>query len=601
MDTRRLLVPLIALVAVFGASCAALLAGEGAPAEAPPAKGKGRLPIKLGPGNAAIVGINTRGEAAVGDCFAVFRAGRLIGYVQATEMLEKVWPKIGALAGDPRVGDELVALAAPMMPVELLTDEPDGREAKELKALCGARLTIEPFGDKMRVPAQPDEALIVMIHGGVPFMMGDPIVRPYARRGGMVIADTLAYSRLDQKEADEAKFTEPPTLRIIGEGKLTAGIPPESRIPWYGTRGKAYYARYIGGLPEPNGPKLIATDHSTNNTAILEEDLGGRLLMLDLITPSGRAGRDPGSKNKLIFVARALGSGPRYARYMPSRPEFDDLMGWFDTLAENYKDRLVKAFEGGSDRRETYIYSYTIGEKSKPLIVLAGCMEGTDWLAATSLLRLAEVLIENPEGDPAIEWLMPRVRIRIIPVVNVMGYRANTAADPSGVDLDRNFPYHWEEFADKKARGREPLCEAGPAILKRGIEDEKAIGFLELDVDTYEHGYRIVRSREASEPHQALLRTLVTVTNARLLRRFVVDGDKMLQLRLTRDAERPSAINWAGTKGTLAASLKICGDGEDSLTNNDVAIEGALHFLYLTALSLEKPDPLPEPPEKPKK
>jgi hypothetical protein len=35
----------------------------------------------------------------------------------------------------------------------------------------------------------------------------------------------------------------------------------------------------------------------------------------------------------------------------------------------------------------------------------------------------------------------------------------------------------------------------------------------------------------------------------------------------------------------MAASLRICGDGEDSLINTDVAIETLLASLYITALS----------------
>jgi hypothetical protein len=46
-------------------------------------------------------------------------------------------------------------------------------------------------------------------------------------------------------------------------------------------------------------------------------------------------------------------------------------------------------------------------------------------------------------------------------------------------------------------------------------------------------------------------------------------------------------VNWAGAKGILAATLCICGDGEDSLTNTDVAVETALAFLANLALRLE--------------
>jgi len=380
---------------------------------------------------------------------------------------------------------------------------------------------------------------------------------------------------------------------VRGEG-FTAGFPPDSRVPWYGRRRKSFVARYIEGLPEQGGAeKLLATDDSTKNTALLEADLGGRMAVMDLISVTGRAGRDPGAKNKLIFVAKALGSGPRYARYLPSKPEYDDLAQWFDELAEGSEGRLAKAFEGG-DTKENYIHSYTIGAKGQPLVVLAGALRGTNWLGSTALLRLAEILLDNPEHDPKIDWLLARLRVKIIPVLNPHGYRENADPDENGVALDRNFDYHWQEFADARARGPQPFSEAGAAVVQNCIEKEKAAAFLEIGVDDYDAGYRIVRARDGSPAQKALLYGLVGVLNARLRYRFVV-GDKMLQLRVTRDAARPSASNWAGARGALAASLRICGDGEDSITNQDVAIEACLHFLYAAALSLGK-QPAPPPP-----
>jgi hypothetical protein len=338
----------------------------------------------------------------------------------------------------------------------------------------------------------------------------------------------------------------------------------------------------MAGIPKAEGDeKLLATDHSGKNAALLDVNLGGHMAVMDLITPTGRAGRDPGAKNKLIFLACVLGGGPRYARFMPSKPEYDDVLKWFDDLTEKHKEKMAKSFEGGTDKKEDFVFSYTIGAKDKEK-------------------PLAEVLLENPEDDPKIPWLLERLRIKLIPVLNPHGYRNNVDTNENKVELDRNFAYHWEEFADKKARGREPFCEAGSLVIRTIFEQEKPIALLEIGVDDYEAGYRIVRARDASDAQQDLLHSLVTIANARLKYRFVV-GDKMLQLRVTRDAERPSAANWAGSKGALAASLRICGDGEDSLANVETAIESCLHFLYVAALSREKPEPAPkakEPPEK---
>jgi len=590
----------LAMWAIAVASWGMLFAAEADEGEAAKPKEPKVFKVELR-ASGHVVGIDRKGDAGLGECFEVRRGGRLVGYAQVVAM-DKAWPRLGYLLGAGRKDDELVPVSLRVPESQLLIDDQTARIAKELKALLGDRIFIEELGEKTVIHDQCTVRLVI-IHGGVFFMMGDSIAAPFASAGGTVIIDALAYSHLKGAVADEKTFEEPPTMRIVESVPLTAGIASESRIPWYGTKGKKFVARYYEGLPKKDGEKMIATDHSTENSAIIDVDLGGRMLMLDLITPNGRAGRDPGSKNKLLFVARALGTGPLFARYMPRRPEYDDLMTWFDGVVENNKERLTKAFEGGADKREDFIYGFTIGEKDKPLVALVAGLDGTEWLGATALLRLAEVLLDNPGGDYKIPWLLERLRVKILPVVNVAGFRKNAALTENGCELQRNFAYHWEESPDKKARGRQPFSEAGAAVVQRLVEEEKAVGILEIGVDDYDAGYRIVRGRDATDAQRRLLHALGTVANARLLRRFVVDGEKMLQLRLTKDRERPSLVNWAASKGALAASLRICGDGEDSLTNNDVAIETCLQFLYTVALSLEKPEPPPaeEAPKKPAK
>ncbi|HUT33709.1 MAG TPA: M14 family zinc carboxypeptidase [Planctomycetota bacterium] len=602
MKTRSAILWLARGLAALALACAplGLLAAEDAPpAEAPgekePPKEKGKEPLRIRRHEAGhVVGISVKDEAVKGDLFEVRRGSRLVAYAEVTEVV-KYWPKLTYLVGAGHADDELFPLVAPVPCVQLLTDERDAPETKELKALLGDRLIIEELGDKITIHSQCT-ARIVVLHGGIFFMGGDPIAEPFARKGGTVIVDTLAWSHIKGEVADEMKFKEPTTLRIVREEGFTAGFPAESRVPWYGTRkAKQFLARYIAGLPKQDGDaKLLATDHSGENSALLDVALGGRLAVMDLITPTGRAGRDPGAKNKLVFLARVLGSGPRYARYLPSKPEYDDLLRWFDDLTDKHKPKMTKAFEGGA-QKEDYLYGYTIGAKDKPLVVLAAGLQGTAWLGPVALNRLAEVLLENPESDPKIDWLLERVRVKLLPLLNPHGYRANAAPNENGVELDRNFAYHWDEFADAKARGKQPFSEAGSSVVQRCVEKEKAIAFLDVGVDDYDAGYRIVRARDGSAAQQGLLYALVAIVNARLKHRFVV-GDKMLQLRVTRDAERPSASNWAGSTGALAASLRICGDGEDSITNVDVAVESCLHFLYATALSREKPEPEPEPP-----
>ena len=593
-----LLAALLALAAPLG-----LWAAEAEEKEAPKEGEKGQpapaLTI-LGYRGSLYVQSRKGFDVDVGDWFEVRREKDIFGYGYVSEFVSDM-PKLQIVVGHGRHKDELAPLATQARNVILYTDDPTGsdgfNEAKELQALCGRKLRIAPLGDKMDRPARK-EVVVGIVHQRGHFMMGDPIITPHIRAGGTAVLDFQLYAELKVQEAFEPKLKGPAALRIVGASPLTAGFAPEDRLPWYGMERKKHVARYWTGLFKSDAPqKALATDETTRNAALFEEgeEGKGRTVVLDLISPNARAGRDPGSKNKWLFLSRLLGTGPRYSRYYAARPSRDDMLGWFEALAKDNSDRLIKTFEGGGAEKEDYIYSYTFGPKDKPQVVLVSGVEGQKWLGPCALLGLADTLLNNPDREPRIDWLLSRLRIKIVPVLNLYGYTKDTPVNRRKVELERNFPYAWDDYADLKGRGTAPISEAETILLKRVVEDQKAVGLLEIDSDGYDPGYRIVRGRDLSESQQLLIRAMRSLLNCRLAGRALVNGDQPLRLKLFRDANRPSAINWAASKGILAACVKICGDGEDSLVNNDVAIESALAFLALTAVSLEKPPPPPEP------
>jgi len=562
------------------------------------------------------VGIRKRGNAPVGARYEVRRDGALVGYA-AVDKLDSEWPHLAFSMADGKVGDELLPVAAPFPMVQLLTDDKNSREAAELKALCGDRLKIEEIGDRIVVHSDCS-VLVALIHGGAPFMMGDTVVGPFASRGGTVICDALLYAQLHGIVADETTFAEAPSIRITHEGPLTAGLPDGTLLPWYGKRKTTktimpkisndprvrrpkrkprprrvthnYVARYLPGSPEGDSKTQIAADGSAENTAILDVDVGGHLLVLDLITPNGRAGRDPGSKNKWILPARLMGSGPRYSQFVPAKPLLETVDEYFQALYEKSNNTITKKLEGGGDTPDTYIHSFGFGTQGKPLVLLLGGVEASTpdhWISTVSLLRLAEALLDNPHHDYRIPWLLQNLHIKLIPALNRHGYANDTQQNDRKVEVNANFAYNWDAAPDKKVRGSAPFSEGESALVRRLVEEGKAAALFTIGVDDYDAGYRIVRARDGSDDHKAFFQLLRDVANAKIRHRYIVDGDKPLQLRLTRAGGLPTAVNWAGSKGVLAASLRICGDGEDSLTNTDVAVETALTFLTNTALKLQ--------------
>lgn len=180
--------------------------------------------------------IRTIGELSQGAYLEVRRGTQFVGYARVTDVTER-WPKVGMLIGTGRHGDVLVPVAPAIPRVVLLTDEPKGREAKELAALCGERLKIVPIGDRMLRP-RPDDLLVAIIHslqGGVPFLVGDPIVQPHVSAGGKAVVDLRFFTLLKQIRYDDVYHAGPPEFQILAKSSLTAGFDERDRIPWHGS------------------------------------------------------------------------------------------------------------------------------------------------------------------------------------------------------------------------------------------------------------------------------------------------------------------------------------------------------------------------------
>jgi len=316
--TRSIL--LAAWVAIVAFS--ALAADEG-DAERKALAAKGKFKIRKHRTGLA-VDIAYKGDAKVGDLFEVRRGEALIGYAEVAEMAG-IWPMLTFPVGGGAAGDLLTRVALPMPKVELLTDDLEARTTKEMRALCGDRLIPVKIGDRMRAPAQ-DEALVVIYYAGAPFMMGDPIVQPHAANGGRVVCDMMAYCHLRGIPADESFFDQPPNLRIIDIRPLTRGLTEEARIPSYGRRERLvdvpvrparprkgrekpakpptrkvkklqYVARIAKGTPTREEAKRIATDESTDNTAMVFEDWPATSSPPTAAAGSTRARRTSGSSS----------------------------------------------------------------------------------------------------------------------------------------------------------------------------------------------------------------------------------------------------------------------------------------------------------------
>ena len=132
------------------------------------------------------------------------------------------------------------------------------------------------------------------------------------------------------------------------------------------------------------------------------------------------------------------------------------------------------------------ILAYRVGDPGAPMRVLAvGCIHGTE---CASFPVIARLIRQRPP---------PGVQLWVVPSVNPDGRRAGTRGNAHGVDLNRNFPFHWRAIArpSRYYAGPRPLSEPESRAVARlilGIRPDLSIW--------YHQPERNVRDPDASPP-----------------------------------------------------------------------------------------------------
>ena len=182
----------------------------------------------------------------------------------------------------------------------------------------------------------------------------------------------------------------------------------------------------------------------------------------------GRAG--------VVAAAAVLGSASLFASFGPAVPTATRTPLRTVLLGRSIEGRPIDAYEVGdpqSSRRE----------------LVVGCIHG-DETAGIAVARRLERLA--PAG----------VDLWIVPVLNPDGAAADRRGNAHGVDLNRNFPWHWGRLGGEFYSGPRPLSEPESKIayrLIRRLRPQVSIWFHQsLDVVDRSGGNPIVERRFAA-------------------------------------------------------------------------------------------------------
>ncbi len=113
----------------------------------------------------------------------------------------------------------------------------------------------------------------------------------------------------------------------------------------------------------------------------------------------------------------------------------------------------------GKSVRDRKIFAYHLGEPGKPKVVLIATMHGNEGAPRRILQTLRD-------GKP-----IHGIDLWVVPTYNPDGLAAGSRKNAHGVDLNRNYPYHWVDLDGSYESGPEPASEPETRAMMKFLRD----------------------------------------------------------------------------------------------------------------------------------
>lgn len=417
-------------------------------------------------------------------------------------------------------------------------------------------------------------------------------VTAFARRGGQVMSSLFEYARARNLHFSKTHVLDRirPAMRIDVECDITKGFAVGDEVWWFGNVSSApdslyrnqMYQRQITGLRESDEVRILATSNLNHGAVMIEEKVGeGRIVALDLLSPGRPFFNSHGSTNKYLFLGNMVNQAVRYGKQYPKRLSYDAFVAAMHELAAKHSALTVQAEGPCSDGRQ--MYTFNVGDPANPTMYFGGSLHGWEWENAYGLLRLAELLAENPQ----IEGLdTTKLHFKIMPIQNPWGHDHFTRQNARGVDLNRNFDSAWEELAmpqdiatpwDYNYKGSRPASERETQIIQGIIDRHHPI----CVIDYHTADYVMLR---ACRDDESLVKPIHEDIKTRLKDRFLTQkpyNGPYQQVNMNNITEprapKPYLIDYAAKQGVAAAFLIEMSGNRDNVhalvMNVDTVVE----------------------------
>lgn len=238
------------------------------------------------------------------------------------------------------------------------------------------------------------------------------------------------------------------------------------------------------------------------------------------------------------------------ARYDSDIPDvtkqlYADFVLGVDAISGFTKHTLLSS-AGGSP-----IYGYSIGDPSKPCIVIDGSIHNPhEWKSAYGVKEFMRV-ISHPylyTGEQnLITYLKDKYRFFFIPVVSPDTYINGTEVNVNGVWIDRNFDYNWEGTPPER-RGPFPFSENESQNIRDVVLNENTAIYINNHTIGNYDDLILLRENKNIEVN-TIVRRLLSFAEE-------VYSDFNRPWNTTTMSPRSSSYNWVGEQdGALSSNI----------------------------------------------
>lgn len=230
------------------------------------------------------------------------------------------------------------------------------------------------------------------------------------------------------------------------------------------------------------------------------------------------------------FGAKTGGAGKIKTLANDSYHSYQQTVDEFKALADSHSNiaRYVKigsSYEGRDIFALKIAKNASVDDSSKPDVLITGCHHAREWISVESPVYFANQLLKNYATDNSIKYMVDRLQIWIVPIVNPDGLvfsqsapggagtggdrlwrknrrpiSINNCVSSIGVDLNRNYDFKWR-------LGNDSPCDDYCGSTKACINDDIGAS----DDPTNPEIYR--GPRPDSEPEVKALETLMNDPN----------------------------------------------------------------------------------------